>query len=457
MSLDWGASAVRQGAAAFTVLAWLGVCAGAWLGQHRRRLAWDAAEGDAPAAGRSPVIVAHASQTGFAEQLARQTAQLLRTAGVPATLVPLSALDEAQLAAAERALFIVSTCGEGDAPDVAAAFARRLLPSAPALPRLHYGVLALGDRAYRHYCGFGRNLDTWLARSGASPLFERIEVDNGDQAALTAWHHRLSHLAGTSDLPDWEAPAWERWRLVERRHLNPGSQGGPVCHLELAPPGDAPHWESGDLVQVRAPGDPDRPREYSVASVASDGRVHLVVRRHQRPDGQPGLASAWLCDGLAVGDTLDLRLRPHPNFRLGENAGRPLVLIGNGTGIAGLRGHLRARAILKQPQAWLIFGERQSRHDAFYRDEVDGWLADGTLALADLVFSRDQAQRLHVQDRLRAEAARLKEWVGQGAAIYVCGSLQGMAGGVHAVLVDTLGAEGVDQLVDEGRYRRDVY
>lgn len=456
-ALDWGAAPVRHAAATLTVLIWLTVCVRAWLSHHRQQRSLAAMPGEVAATSGKPLLVAFASQTGFAEQLARQTASRLRTAGATVQLLPLSQLDEAALTAAERILFIVSTCGEGDAPDVAARFARRVLTRSPSLGGLHYGVLALGDRAYQHFCGFGRGLDAWLLANGARPLFERIDVDNADATALTAWHHQLSHLVGTSDLPDWEAPAWDRWQLVERRLLNAGSAGAPVFHVTLVSATGRPAWESGDLVQVRVPADPDRPREYSVASIATEGRLELVVRLHQRPDGELGLASSWLCEGLALGDLLDLRVRPHMNFRLGENARRPLLLIGNGTGIAGLRGHLRARAAAGVGDAWLVYGERQSLHDALYAEEIEAWLEDGTLVRADRVFSRDQVQRLYVQDRLRAEATRLREWVDRGAAIYVCGSLDGMAAGVHAALIEALGSARVEALLESGRYRRDVY
>ena len=453
---EWGSTAARQLAAAAVMLTWLLMCAAIW-GMRWRARRRHAGRRVAPG-GASPVLVAYASQTGFGEQLARQTADALHTAGVPARLRALCHVTADDLAATERALFIASTCGEGDAPDNATLFMRRLMTATASLPSLHYGVLALGDREYKQFCEFGRTLDAWLAAAGASPLFERIDVDNANDAALADWQHRLSHLAGTTDLPDWQAPAWEPWRLVARAHLNDGSAGGPTYHLELEPlSGAAADWASGDLVQVRAPGDPQRPREYSVASIPADGRVHLLVRQERHPDGRLGVASGWLTEGAAVGSIIDLRLRPHANFRLGDNAARPLILIGNGTGMAGLRGHLRARAAAGQGRCWLVFGERQAAFDVYYRDEIDAWQASGVLACADLVFSRDQPERLYVQDRLRQTAQAVREWVNGGAAVYVCGSLQGLAGGVDAALVEILGQAAVDRLLEQGRYRRDVY
>jgi sulfite reductase (NADPH) flavoprotein alpha-component len=152
-----------------------------------------------------------------------------------------------------------------------------------------------------------------------------------------------------------------------------------------------------------------------------------------------------------------LRIREHGRFRLGDNARRPILFIGNGSGLAGLRGLLRARIALGVRENWLLFGERNAAHDFLLRGELEGWASSGWLARLDLAFSRDQAERLYVQDVLRAQASSVQEWVQRGAAIYVCGSLQGMAGGVHEALAELLGEAALEQLGAEGRYRRDVY
>jgi len=452
---------LRLAAAAAVLLSYAALCALVYRAERAKRLRaeHDAAVLSPPAHGATPVLVAFASQTGFAEELAWQSARLLHTAGVPVRVLPLSQLSLDELARTERALFIVSTYGEGDAPDNGARFAQQVMVADAKLPQLHHAVLALGDSSYAHFCGFGRRLDAWLQARGAAALFERIELDNEAAAALTAWQHQVARLAGTTDLPDWQAPAFKDWQLVERCVLNAGSVGAPVCHLTLAPAtGTLPAWEAGDLVQVCAPGDPARPREYTIASLPADGRVHLLVRQERHADGSLGCASGWLTAQVSIGEPVWLRLRPHSSFRIGDNAARPLVLIGNGTGFAGMRSHLKARAAMAQrPPVWLLFGERQSAHDRYFGDEIDGWLAQGVLAHADLVFSRDQAERIYVQHRLLERAQRLREWVAEGAAIYVCGSLDGMAAGVDAALAHVLGAHELALLSDAGRYRRDVY
>jgi sulfite reductase (NADPH) flavoprotein alpha-component len=105
----------------------------------------------------------------------------------------------------------------------------------------------------------------------------------------------------------------------------------------------------------------------------------------------------------------------------------------------------------------LLYGERQQAHDFPYRDEIGRWLAQGQLERADFAWSREQAERVYVQHRLLQAADTLREWVADGAAIYVCGSLEGMAPAVDAVLGEVLGAATVERLRETGGYRRDVY
>lgn len=447
----------------------------AWSWRRQQQAAQQRALALLPAApGQDFWWVCHASQTGQAEDIATQTAQLLHQVGVPVRLQSLGQLRAADLQPGQRLLCVASTYGEGDPPDSAMPFVQRLMSDAALdLSQLHVGVLALGDRTYTQFCGFGRALAAWLGERGAQPLFDPIEVDRNDAAALQQWRLQLARLAGTSDLPDWQAPAFERWQLQARRHLNPGSQGEPVHHLELRPaPGQAlPDWQAGDLVQLEVPAAPGAPRDYSIASVPADGAVHLLVRRTRRADGSPGLASGWLTQALEEGGGLNLRLRAHTGFRIGDNDARPLILIGNGTGLAGLRAHMRGRLEaaghladadrVPRPACvapmWLLFGERQSHCDAYYREEIEAWARQGWLSQMDWVFSRDQAERRYVQHALMDAAGRLRVWVLGGAAIYVCGSLEGMAAEVDRTLGEILGEALLQQLLAEGRYRRDVY
>jgi sulfite reductase (NADPH) flavoprotein alpha-component len=463
------------GAGAMT-LAYAGLCAwAAW--RHRRqasarqkqRAALAAATQDAEA-----WTVAYASQTGSAEELAWRTAQTLHLAGVPVHVCTLDELATDALMCTPRLLLIASTYGEGDPPDNGTNFARRmgLADEATSFAHLRHAVLALGDITYGRYCGFGRTLDAWLRERGGQPFFDRIDVDRLEPEALNRWFDHVAHIAGVSNAVEWEQPTFAEWRLVARRLMNEGSQGEPVFHIELAPPeGQTPHWEAGDLAQLMPPtdaasasspqaGDRGRmtPREYSIASLPSDGRLHLLVRLRRDANGATGLMSSWLGLQARIGDTVPTRLRTHKTFRIGDNADKPLILIGNGTGMAGLRAHLKARSLAPKPAAcWLLFGERQAAHDHHYRDEWLPWQQAGWLTRVDAVFSRDQAEARYVQHRLLESGDALREWMAQGAAIYVCGSLAGMAAGVDEALRQLLGNDEVDALARQGRYRRDVY
>lgn len=394
-------------------------------------------------------LVTHASQTGYAAQLATAAAAALRTAGYPVHHCELGQLTPGLLRSTQRALFLVSTYGEGDAPDQALRFAHTHLSVPGSLPNLRYGLLALGDSGYSRFCAFGRRLDAWLSASGAQSLFARIEVDRGDPEAIARWFSGIQSLGATAEFPVSEA-AFQPWKIVARKHLNPGSPGGPVFHLALQPADDrAPFdWQSGDLVEIEAP-IAAASRLYTIASLPAQGALQLLVR--ERPGG---LVSPLLCRGS---DSVQLRVRRHPGFHLAGNAERPLVLIGNGTGVAGLRAHFHARVLAGQASNWLIFGERVGSCDYFFRDEIERWLMVGHLAHLDLCFSREPGPIPYVQHALAARAGRLRAWVKAGAAIYVCGDARGMAEGVDEVLERVLGQEQYELLRERGRYQRDVY
>ncbi len=448
---------------------WAAVAVGLWLltialarwSRVRARRA-DAARSAALApTGEAPdLLVAFASQTGLAEELAWMTARSLSDAGASARVSPLGDLEPAELKAAGRVLIVASTTGEGDAPDAMSLFVRQSMKAPADLTGLSYGLLALGDRTYADFCGFGRALDGWLQRSGAELLFDRVEVDDGDTGAVRHWQHQLGLLTGSTIQPDWTPPAFDHWRLVERTHLNPGSPGGEAWLMAFEPVDHTPEWVAGDIAEIGLPAIDGQPapgsREYSVASLPADGRAEFIVRLMHRPDGAPGLASGWLTRDLAIGDEAGMRIRTNRSFH-GPLPETPLILIGNGTGLAGLRAHWKARAGQAASQTWLMFGERTRAHDAFLDSELQVALASGVLTRLDRVFSRDAGDGRYVQALIADHAADLTAWVDRGAAILVCGSLEGMSKGVHEALEAVLGAEALLSLTECGRYRRDVY
>ncbi|WP_324731739.1 sulfite reductase flavoprotein subunit alpha [Pseudomonas paeninsulae] len=436
----------------FAITGWL-----LYLERRRNKRAVSKARSGLVAAdtGQTSWLIGFASQSGFAEHLAWQTAGQLQAAGVPVNVQPLARVDQQMLSQAQNALFVISTFGDGQAPDSARGFERALLGRELALGELRYAVLALGDRQYQQFCGFAQRVHDWLTRQGAASLFAAIEVDSGDVEAIASWNRQLSALTGAVALPTLER-AFDEWRLLARVCLNPGSAGAPTFLLRLQPPEGAT-WQAGDLLEVLPRNDRELAvREYSIASLSSDGALELIVRQETHPDGSLGLGSGWLCQELVPAQVLKARLRRNSNFHPPEDA-RPLILLGNGTGLAGLRSVLKARIAAGHRRNWLLFGERNQAHDFYCRDELQGWLASADLTRLDLAFSRDQARKVYVQDRLRESAEQLRDWLAQGASIYVCGSLTGMASGVDGVLHELLGEAAVTELIEQGRYRRDVY
>ena len=482
--------------------------------RRKKRQVKQARQGFAATGSDAPSwLIGFASQSGFAEQLAWQTAGQLQAAGLPVRVQPLAAIKEDDLQNAGNALFVVSTFGDGEAPDSARGFERKVLGQSLDLSCLKYSVLALGDRQYPHFCGFATRIQQWLSERGASALFAPVQVDSGDAQALHHWQQQLGQLTGGAPSANWQAPSYNNWTLEQRRLLNPGSCGSAVYLLALGTPDTHLTWQAGDLVEVmprqsalavehfldglglasdspvhldglketlaqalagrQLPANrghlvglhaqalvdaliPLSLREYSIASIPEDGQLQLIVRQERHADGSLGLGSGWLTEYAAVGSAISLRIRRNSGFHLPAEP-RPLILLGNGTGLAGLRSLLKARIAKGQQPNWLFFGERNAEHDFYCRDELQDWLAKGDLTRLDLAFSRDQAQKIYVQDRLREAAEDVRQWLADGAAIYICGSLQGMAAGVDQALIDIVGAEAVEQLIEEGRYRRDVY
>jgi sulfite reductase (NADPH) flavoprotein alpha-component len=199
-------------------------------------------------------------------------------------------------------------------------------------------------------------------------------------------------------------------------------------------------------------------REYSIASLPDSGRMELLVRKAVKDDGSLGLGSGWLTQHATVGGVVKLRLRPNPNFHPPRacDDGAPMILIGAGTGIAGLRAHLLHRQQLKQGGAWLLFGERGRETDLYYADDIARWQTDGTLAKTDLVFSRETTPKKYVQHLVTEQGSEICTWLERGAALLVCGGLD-MAAGVQAALVAICGQDRLDAMTQDGLYRRDIY
>ncbi len=211
-----------------------------------------------------------------------------------------------------------------------------------------------------------------------------------------------------------------------------------------------------------------QPRLYSIASSAKayPQEVHLTVAA-VRYGKRKGVSSTFLADRVGDGE-VPLFVQPSKHFRTPTDGDVPMIMIGPGTGIAPFRAFLQERRALgHQGRNWLFFGEQHAASDFYYQDELQGMQRDGLLNHLSLAFSRDQAQKVYVQDRIREQGAELWRWLQDGAKLYICGDASHMAKDVDQALrqvAQTHGGLGVEgaveywrQLSEQKRYLRDVY
>ncbi len=215
------------------------------------------------------------------------------------------------------------------------------------------------------------------------------------------------------------------------------------------------------------------PRLYSISSSpkAHPGEVHLTVgavRYESHGRERKGVASTFLAD--RVGDTnfVKVYVQPSHGFKPPTDGDLPMIMVGPGTGIAPFRAFLEERqATGAKGKNWLFFGDQKRDADFLYEELLTGWQKSGFLTRLDLAFSRDQTEKVYVQDRMMQNAAELWAWLEAGAHFYVCGDASRMAKDVDAALhkiAETVGGKSADEakayvakLKSDKRYQRDVY
>lgn len=215
-------------------------------------------------------------------------------------------------------------------------------------------------------------------------------------------------------------------------------------------------------------------RLYSISSSlkAHPAEVHLTVatvtyESHGRKRG--GVCSTYLAHRIDSTTPIPVFITPGKGFRLPEpHEETPIIMCGPGTGIAPFRAFLEERkATSAKGKAWLLFGETSEKTSFFYKDQFEGYLADGTLTKLDCAWSRDQAQKIYVQHKMLENSRQFWDWLEQGAIFYVCGDASRMAVDVDKALHQIIEKEGgktaaeaevyIEEMKKAKRYRRDVY
>lgn len=215
------------------------------------------------------------------------------------------------------------------------------------------------------------------------------------------------------------------------------------------------------------------PRLYSIASspLAHPGEVHLTVaavRYQSHGRSRKGVCSTYLADIAKTGSPVPIFVQPNKNFRLPADESVPVIMVGPGTGVAPFRAFVEHRAATgASGKNWLFMGDQRYLFDFLYQLEWQDHLKSGALSRLDVAFSRDQPEKIYVQQKMLEQSAELYAWLEQGAYFYVCGDASRMAADVHEALVSIVEKHGgksheaaeayVEELKKSKRYQRDVY
>ena len=353
------------------------------------------------------ILIAYASQTGLARTLALQQQQALGGPKI-ASLMALSELIPTQLAQFQKVVFVVSTYGDGEPPDNGRRFYRDLLAlnkttsvnrggkhnaNNGIFSNVNYEVLALGDSRYPKFCQFAEDLNHELTKLGAKL---NTPIHKQDQCQPEPTQHTV-----------------QLWQLKARVNLTNEIDTG-LFHLRLSSKQKGVQWQAGDLVAIYPYNDLKAlPRRYSVASVPDDGEMSLIVRQHQNDNGTSGFCSDWLTSKLALTDSVMLQLEQNALCHINNNQ-LPLLLIGAGSGLAGIRGHLAQRTHrVNSGETWLIYGEREVDSAQTLYQEFKHWQQTGILTQLDCAFSRDPVTPCYVQDVMRDKWLQIADFLGE--------------------------------------------
>ncbi len=288
-------------------------------------------------------------------------------------------------------------------------------------------------------------------------LISHYDIGNINKSLIEKWQKRsgspyLRSLVEADDRKAWENFCW----------------GRDLIDLVMEYPADFSDGE--DFVSVLKK---LQPRLYSIASSpkAHPGEVHLcvgIVRYDSHGRKRGGICSTYLGDRLTPESTPGVYVHHNTAFRLPADGDVPLIMVGPGTGIAPFRAFLEERKVTgAKGKNWLFFGNPFQKSDFLYKDELEAFFNDGTLTKIDLAWSRDQQEKIYVQNLMLKEGAEMWKWLQEGAAFYVCGDASRMAKDVDAALHKIAEEHGklsaedaaayVSQLKKDKRYLRDVY
>lgn len=419
-------------------------------------------------------LVVYASQTGTAEKVARAKAAALADIET-ASVVSMSDLKLDTLSQVSKAIFIVSTYGEGEPPDAGRkfssvlkkAYSQNVLP----LSHLSFEVVGLGDRQYTSFCAFAVTLFDGLNQLGGKAASPLVTLDSS----------KGEHLFLLDDLPSKNTEMPLALTVNKRTCLNTVNQtlagGGRGLYalslgIQNAPTAtsclDNSLWEAGDILEVHIPASQQNivakdnteretaTRSYTIASVTSERDIKLVVRQVVKEDGTLGLGSGLLTHTIELDEFISASIRKNEGAYVSDTL-CPLILIAAGSGIAGIRAQLAKRALLKNAgPVWVFYGERFAEFDDVLDTTLSPYHQAACLHKKSTIFSRDENGG-YVQHLLQQYSKQVNAFIGSKGHVYVCGNFAGMGKGVDEILKSILGDGRYNELHEQGRYHRDLY
>jgi len=300
---------------------------------------------------------------------------------------------------------------------------------------------------------------------------ETVEVNGKSLSLCEALQHHIELTQNTTPIIEKYAGLCRDEHLTgllaDKTALQQYAQTVPFVDMVRRAPTELDAQQLVDLLR------PLTPRLYSIASsqAETESEVHITVGVVRYDiDGRPrtGGASGYLADRLEEDGEVKVFIEHNDNFRLPANPEAPVIMIGPGTGIAPFRAFIQQRDNDgASGKNWLFFGNPHITDDFLYQVEWQRYVKDGLLTNIDLAWSRDQAEKVYVQDKLREKGAEVWQWLQEGAHVYVCGDANRMAKDVEQALLEIIAENGVmdletaDEYLSElrldRRYQRDVY
>jgi sulfite reductase (NADPH) flavoprotein alpha-component len=508
------------------------------------------------------ITIAYGTESGNSKKIANLFASRAKQEGIQAKIVSLDQYRLTDLPKEEYFLTVISTQGEGEPPASAKKFYDHIHQNGFKLPKLKYGVLALGDTSYPMFCKAGEDVDHQLGSLGGERIvdIQRCDVDF-ESDAFNWMNDVIQKLSGSKIQSEPVVKSAKKstgkkiyqGEILTNINLNDRESSKKTHHIEIAcedvyyKPGDSlgivPHnpkaiveaiiahtgvnaertfvhrndtysvyellhkklnivylperviAKYADHVNTEIPAvktgllqllqnypvrnaahfeiflqqlEPTTPRLYSISSSLEtvDGEVHLTVARDAfsiEEELKYGLCSDHLCS-LRAGDTIDFYIHHNDQFRLPDDD-KDVIMIGPGTGIAPFRAFLSERESAgARGRNWLFYGDQHFTSDFLYQTELQQWIENGVLNALDVAFSRDQQEKIYVQDKIRQKAGEFFQWLENGATLYVCGARR-MSEDVEKSILELIRKSGkqenaetyLNELKSTGRYLKDVY